>query len=77
LKEGRCRRRGATAGGGAGCGAEEALEVGGEPDMRGRPGSERGEEEGKGEGADERAPGGSDWKKKRKRGEREMLGRGG
>jgi hypothetical protein len=43
------------------------LEVGGEPDMRGRPGSERGEEEGKGEGADERAPGGSDWKKKKGR----------
>jgi hypothetical protein len=36
-----------AAGGGAGCGAEEALEVGGEPDMRGRPGSERGEGEGK------------------------------
>jgi hypothetical protein len=43
------------------------LEVGGEPDMRGRPGSERGEEEGKGEEADERAPGGSDWKKKKGR----------
>jgi hypothetical protein len=58
------------AGGGAGCGAEEAREVGGEPDMRGRPGSEWGEEEGKREGADERAPGGSDCKKK-KRGEGE------
>jgi hypothetical protein len=36
-----------AAAGGAGCGAEEALEVGGEPDMRGRPGRERGEGEGK------------------------------
>jgi hypothetical protein len=50
--------------------------VGGDPDRRAPAGSERGEEEGKGEGADERAPSVSDWKK-RKKGEREMLGRGG
>jgi hypothetical protein len=66
------------AGGGAGCGAEEAREVGGEPDMRGRPGSERGEEEGKREGADERAPGGSDCKKKKRgRGRRGRWAGGG
>jgi hypothetical protein len=35
-----------AAGGGAGCGAEEALEVGGGPDMWGRPGSEWEREEG-------------------------------
>jgi hypothetical protein len=35
------------AGGGARRGAEEALEVEGKPDVRGRPGSERGEGEGK------------------------------
>jgi hypothetical protein len=34
IEEGRRGRRGETAGGGAGCGAEEALEVGGGPDDR-------------------------------------------
>jgi hypothetical protein len=49
---------------------------GGDPDRRVPAGSGRGEEEGKGEGVDERALGVSDWKKKEKKGEREMLGRG-
>jgi hypothetical protein len=34
IEEGRRGRRGEMAGGGAGCGAEEALEVGGGPDDR-------------------------------------------
>jgi hypothetical protein len=54
------------------------LEVEGGADMRGRPGSERGEEEGKREGADERAPGGSDYKKKKRgRGRRGRWAGGG
>jgi hypothetical protein len=46
VKEGKGDGGGDLAGGGARRGAEEALEVEGKPDVRGRPGSEKGEGEG-------------------------------
>jgi hypothetical protein len=46
LKEGKTEGRRDSAGGGAGCGAEEALEVGGGADQRGPAGSDRERREG-------------------------------